>query len=96
LKIAASLDLKPAEFWSLTLIEFDLYCEGRQLKQRGEIELVAWQCANFMNCFTKKKITVNKLLGKATREKTESKPGDLKKSLKERRRKREEREFWGK
>lgn len=72
--VAASVGITPQEFWGnphdistgMTLREFDLYVQGVQRKLEREQHLVAWHCANLMNCWISKgsKITVNKLLGK--------------------------------
>jgi hypothetical protein len=58
------LGLKPDEFWKLTPNEIFEMAEGYQERVDTQMHLLAWHAANIMNIHLKKKVTVNKLLGK--------------------------------
>ena len=95
LKTAASVGLCPSEFWGLSLREFEAVCKGHQVAKKSDVQVLAWATANLMNCWVKKKITVEKLLGSQDRE-TISSGSDIKEQVKKRREQREQKEYWGK
>lgn len=94
LQTAASVGLTPSEFWALSLQEFDAVCKGHQVAKKHEIHTVAWATANLMNCWVKKKITINKLLGNSEKQ-TLSSGNDIREQVRKRREQREQKEFWG-
>lgn len=57
-------EIKASEFWELTPLEILEIAEAKSKVIDQNIRLVAWQTANLMNCHTKRRITVDKLLGK--------------------------------
>lgn len=73
---AASVGVKPDEFWEMTLREFDCVMQGQAKRVRINLEMMAWHAANIMNCWTKagSKVSVRKLLGD---EKKELSPTEL-------------------
>ncbi|SMO48815.1 hypothetical protein [Melghirimyces algeriensis] len=48
----------------LTPRELNEMAEGHQRRQELEMEKLAWHAANLMNIHLKKKVSVNKLLGR--------------------------------
>lgn len=48
----------------MTLREFDIYVRGYTKRIEHGRELLAWHAANLMNCWVKKKVTVDRLLGR--------------------------------
>ena len=62
---AAEIGIDPNSFWDMTFRDFALYHEGYCKRIDREMQMLAWACANIMNCWVPKgkpKITVNKLL----------------------------------
>jgi hypothetical protein len=63
------LGLKPSEFWSLTLVEYNELVDAFVYEQKRKFEethhLLAWHAANVMNASgnLKKPVTVEKLIG---------------------------------
>lgn len=55
----------------MTLKEFRVMVEAHEEKSKRDMELLAWTCANLMNCWVKKKIKPRDLLPRNFR-KTES------------------------
>ena len=51
--------------WSMTPREIQLVVDGYRKRSEREQELMAWHAANIMNCWVKKKVTPQKLLGRA-------------------------------
>jgi hypothetical protein len=51
-------------YTGMTLSEFDIYVRGHMKRMETNQELLAWHAANLMNCWTKKKVTADKLLGR--------------------------------
>jgi len=49
IRVAASVGLRPGEFYDLTWREFELYCEGYQEQIDRQIDLLAWTQANLIN-----------------------------------------------
>ena len=94
MRTAASVGLMPSEFWALSLQEFDAVCRGHQIAKKHDTHALAWATANLMNCWVKKKITVNKLLG-ASEKQTISSGRDIREQVRKRREAREKNEFWG-
>ena len=91
---AASIGLSPSEFWALSLTEFSAVCEGNKIAKKHEMHSLAWSTANLMNCWVKKKITVNKLLGNQDQKTLES-GSDIRDKMRKRKEQREQKEFWG-
>jgi len=62
--------MTPESFWGIpddigtgvTLRELSVMFKGHQAQQRRQMEMLAWACANIMNCWTKKKIKPKDLL----------------------------------
>lgn len=62
--------MSPEQFWGrpddigtgITLRELSVIIKGHQARTRREMEMLAWACANIMNCWTKKKIKPADLL----------------------------------
>jgi hypothetical protein len=47
----------------MTYYELNLWFEGVGLMKREELELTAWQTAHILNCWSKRRITMHKLIG---------------------------------
>lgn len=58
------LQLKPHEFWRLTLGEFNDLFEGWKWRDEHDMEMLAWQTAHLLAPHTKRRITVKDLLKK--------------------------------
>jgi len=55
--------MKPEEFWSLQQWEFILLCHAALEEQADERRFQALMVADLMNCWRKKTVTVDHLLG---------------------------------
>lgn len=70
--MAAQVGISPSEFWGdagdiysgMSLREFDLFVQGYQKRLEVNREVLAWHAACIMNCWTKRKVSVEDLLGK--------------------------------
>lgn len=78
------LQLKPHQFWALTLGEFNDLMEGWKWRDEHEFELLAWQTAHLLNVHTKRRITPQDLLKKkATVNRGATTPEQTRKTLEE-------------
>lgn len=66
------MGISPDEFWGkpydiytgMTLREFDLFVQGYQKRLDADRELIAWHASCLMNCWVKKRVSPDDLLGK--------------------------------
>jgi hypothetical protein len=64
--------MTPESFWGrpddigtgVTLRELSVMFKGHQVQQKRQMEMLAWACANIMNCWSKKSIKPKDLLPK--------------------------------
>jgi len=62
--------MTPEQFWGkpddigtgITLRELSVILKGHEARSRRQMEMLAWTCANIMNCWSKKKIKPSDLL----------------------------------
>ena len=61
--LAFQMGLAPDTFWNLTPFEFQCALKGYNNETKRQQQMLAWAQANLMNCWTKRRITPQKLLG---------------------------------
>lgn len=65
MKVAHAAGLPIDAVWDLTPGELSLIAEAENEKRERELDLVAMHAAWIMNCWTKKRVTPDKLLGRS-------------------------------
>ena len=81
--------MTPEQFWGrpddigtgITLRELSVILKGHEAQTRRQMEMLAWTCANIMNCWTKKTIKPKDLLPRQKGQASEPSDYEKKRSM---------------